>query len=111
MDFVYGKDVPVHIRDNWLSAEEQNNVLMYCRQANYTFGEKDDDNVAPTDMSAEIRKGEFIYRFFYEKTQPLVPNLCLLRMYLTRLQVLVCLHLMRQLNLRVILFCYHVVMQ
>ena len=82
MDNVYGKDVPIHIRDNWLSAEEQNNVLMYCQNANYTFGEKDEAEVAPTGMSAEIRKGEFIYRFFYEKTQPLVPNLCLLRMYI-----------------------------
>ena len=48
----------------------------------YTFGEKDEAEVAPTGMSAEIKKGEFIYRFFYEKTQPLVPNRCLLRMYI-----------------------------
>ncbi len=81
MDFVYGKDVPIHIRDNWLTAEEQKNVLMYCQHANYTFGEKDDNDVAPTGMSAEIKSSELMYRFLYEKTQSLVPDLCLVRMY------------------------------
>ena len=55
MDNVYGRDVPIHIRDDWLSPQEQDNVLMYCQNANYTFGEKDEAEVAPTGMSAEIR--------------------------------------------------------
>ena len=55
MDFVYGKDVPIHIRDNWLTAEEQKNVLMYCQHANYTYGDQDDNDVATTGRSAVIK--------------------------------------------------------
>ena len=70
MKFVYGKDVPIHMLDNWLKPHEHENILMYCEQAKYTYGEKDDENVAPTGMSAEIRAGELIYRFLFEMTQP-----------------------------------------
>ena len=81
MKFVYGKDAPIHMLDNWLKPHEHENILLYCEQAMYTYGEKDDENVAPTGMSAEIRAGELIYRFLFEMTQPLVPDLCLVRMY------------------------------
>ena len=81
MKFVYGKDAPIHMLDNWLKPHEHENILLYCEQAKYTYGEKDDENVAPTGMSAEIRAGELIYRFLFEMTQPLVPDLCLVRIY------------------------------
>ena len=71
MKFVYGKDVPIHMVDNWVKPHEHENILMYCEQAKYTYGEKDDENVAPTGMSAEIRAHELIYRFLFEMTQPL----------------------------------------
>ena len=48
MKFVYGKDVPIHMVDNWVKPHEHENILMYCEQAKYTYGEKDDENVAPT---------------------------------------------------------------
>jgi len=83
MDFVYGKDVPIHIRDNWLYPHEHENVLMFCERAKYTYGEKDDENVVPTGMISEVTQKEHraVYQFLYEKTQPLVPDRCLLRIY------------------------------
>ena len=84
MKFVYGKDAPIHMLDNWLKPHEHENILLYCEQAKYTYGEKDDENVAPTGMSAEIRAGELIYRFLFEMTQPLVPDLCTILSYRRR---------------------------
>tara|TARA_B100000900_G_scaffold174226_1_gene147815 strand:- start:190 stop:687 length:498 start_codon:yes stop_codon:yes gene_type:complete len=81
MDFIYGKDVPIHIRDDWLKQTEQENIYRYCQLASYTYGEQDETDLAPTGLSAEIKSSELIYRFLFEKTQPIVPDLCLVRMY------------------------------
>ena len=70
MKFVYGKDVPIHMVDNWVKPHEHENILMYCEQAKYTYGEKDDENVAPTGMSAEIRAGELISVSYTHLTLP-----------------------------------------
>ena len=77
------KDLPIHIIDNWLKPHEHENVLMFCEQASYTYGEQDEQNVVPTGMISEITQKEHrsVYQFLYEKTQPLVPDLCLVRVY------------------------------
>jgi hypothetical protein len=71
----------IEIKDNLLEAEQYLYVLNYCQRAKFTWGETDDYNLPPTGMVHEIDETELIYQVFRSKTQEIVPNLNLHRMY------------------------------
>ena len=71
----------IEIKDNLLEEDEYLYVLNYCQKAKFTWGETDDYGLPPTGMVHEIDNNELIHQVFQSKTQGLVPNLVLNRMY------------------------------
>ena len=73
----------LRVYDNFLSEDEQKDVLDYCEGASYRYGETDDGHTPPTGVTHDIPKEQYIYELFYTKTQPLVPEgLTFYRMYI-----------------------------
>lgn len=72
----------IEVTDNFLSQEEFNFVLEYCKSSVYTYGEADDENRPPTGMVYNISETETIYNLFETKTKQFVTNLKLYRMYI-----------------------------
>jgi Rps23 Pro-64 3,4-dihydroxylase Tpa1-like proline 4-hydroxylase len=72
----------IEVFDNFLSQEEFNFVLEYCKSCVYVYGEVDNENLPPTGMVHNIPETESIYNLFETKTKELVANLKLYRMYI-----------------------------
>jgi Rps23 Pro-64 3,4-dihydroxylase Tpa1-like proline 4-hydroxylase len=72
----------IEVTDNFLSQEEFDFVLDYCKSSVYTYGEADDENHPPTGMVHNIPETESIYNLFETKTKEFVTNLKLYRMYI-----------------------------
>jgi hypothetical protein len=72
----------IEVTDNFLSQEEFNFVLEYCKSSVYIYGEADDENHPPTGMIHNISETEPIYNLFETKLKGLVTNLKLYRMYI-----------------------------
>ena len=72
----------VKILDKFLSKEEFDFVRQYCESCSYVYGEVDSYDLPPTGMTHEIQPGSLIYKLFESKTQKLVSNLNLFRMYI-----------------------------
>jgi len=72
----------IEVFDNFLSQEEFNFVLEYCKSSVYAYGEIDSENRPPTGMVRSISKTESIYNLFETKLKGLVTNLKLYRMYI-----------------------------
>ena len=68
--------------DGFLAKEEFDFVVRYCNNAAYTYGEPDDFGLPPTGMVHEISKSDIIYKLFESKTQNLVSDIQLYRMYI-----------------------------
>ena len=73
----------IEVIDDFLPFNQYKQVVEYCYQAPYYYGEVDDINSPniPTGMVNEIEDTSAIYKLFKENTQHLVPNLELYRMY------------------------------
>lgn len=71
----------IEIIDRFLSKEEFDSVISYCNEASYCWGEVDADGFPPTGMIHEIPQTENVYRLFEFRTQKIVPQLKLNRMY------------------------------
>jgi Rps23 Pro-64 3,4-dihydroxylase Tpa1-like proline 4-hydroxylase len=72
----------IEIVDRFLSREEFDYVLDYCESAAYTYGEVDSYGLPPTGMVHQISEVEDIYKLFQSKTQKLVSDIQLYRMYI-----------------------------
>ena len=71
----------IEVLDRFLTDEEYDYVLRYCGTSGYYYGETDRPDVMPTGMVHEIDEKETIYELFASRTQELVPELRLYRMY------------------------------
>ena len=72
----------VEVIDDFLSTDDAYSVLDYCRMASYTYGETDTSSTPPTGMVHEIDKTNEIYELFECKTEDLVTDFKLNRMYI-----------------------------
>ena len=72
----------IEILDRFFSKEEFDYVLKYCENASYTYGEADNYGLPPTGMIHEIPYTEHIHTLFRSKTEKLVSNIQLYRMYI-----------------------------
>ena len=72
----------IKIFDKFLSIDEHKFVLEYCLKASYTYGEKDRRETPPTGMVCGIDPTNEIYELFKSKTEDLVTDLSLYRMYI-----------------------------
>lgn len=71
----------IEIVDRFLSKEEFDSVLRYCYESAYSCGEVDYEGAIPTGMIRNISDSEFLYEMLVKKTQKLVPDLGLNRIY------------------------------
>jgi len=72
----------IRVIDNFLSVSDCENVIRYCHNAAYSYGEKDSPTSLPTGMIHEIDETSEIYKLFLDETKELVPtSLNLNRMY------------------------------
>ena len=74
----------IRIFDNFLSDDEQDQVMDYCEnEARYKYGESDDGTTPACGVTHNIPKDSFMYKLFAEKTKSLVPkDTPLYRMYI-----------------------------
>ncbi len=72
----------INIIDDFLSAEDHAYVWFYCSNTSYKYGERDVQDKPPTGMISIIPEAERFYKIFAEKTQKIVPDLRLARMYI-----------------------------
>ena len=80
----------LEVIDDFFVPNDYLNVVRYCSEADYYWGERDDKKFAPTGMIHEIFDSEdtpvkesnrWIYDLFLENTNHLCPDLKLYRMY------------------------------
>ena len=76
----------LNVYDNVFTAEEHKNVINYCRDCSYTYGERDLPDTPPCGMVHEIPQEENIYKLMSSKIEndlyPDVKELSLFRMYI-----------------------------
>lgn len=72
----------IEIIDRFLSKEDFDNVVKYCVDALYKWGEVDSYNLPPTGMVHEIPETTDLYKLFASGTKKLAPELTLYRMYI-----------------------------
>lgn len=74
----------IRYEDNFLSQEDYENVVDYCLNAKYSYGESDDINFPVTGMVCNIQSDESIYQLFEQKLLEkcsFLKNMNLYRMY------------------------------
>ena len=80
----------LEVIDDFFISKEYLNVVKYCCEADYYWGERDTEQSSPTGMVHEIydcedkpveENNQWIYDLFFENTNHLCPNLKLYRMY------------------------------
>ena len=73
----------IEIIDNFLSRHQSEQVVKYCYNSLYYYGERDtrDASRVPTGMVNEIDITSEIYKLLKDNTQHLVPDLEIYRMY------------------------------
>ena len=71
----------VEVFDNFLSEDDCYSVIDYCKMASYSYGEYDYPGAIPTGMVHEIYETSEIYKLFQSKTENLVSDYSLDRMY------------------------------
>ena len=74
----------INYDDNFLSQNEYESVLDYCINTEYSFGERDDENLPPTGMVRNIEKVEMIYDLFSQRLEEkcsFLKDMKLYRMY------------------------------
>ena len=71
----------VEVTDNFLSEDDCYSVVDYCKTASYSYGEVDYPGAIPTGMIHEISETSEIYKLFQSKTENLVTEYPLDRMY------------------------------
>jgi len=65
----------IKVFDNFLSDEEQDDVLNYCENiAQFKYGESDDGKTPPCGVTHDIPKDVSIYKLLEEKIKPLSPE-------------------------------------
>ena len=65
----------IRIFDNFLSDDEQDQVMDYCEnEARYKYGESDDGTTPACGVTHNIPKDSFMYKLFAEKTKSLDPK-------------------------------------
>jgi hypothetical protein len=64
----------IKVYDNFLSPEEQQDVIDYCECASYNYGESDDGDTPPTGVTHNIPKNDSIYRLFEDRLKPVAPK-------------------------------------
>ena len=71
------------IIDDFLDKKDLQYVIDYCLKSSYTYGERDLKTHPPTGMVHEIKRFEYIYKFFESKIRDsnLVKEMNLYRMY------------------------------
>ena len=62
------------IRDNFLSIEENFNVLQYCQSASYTYGATDNVDTPITGFVHYIPKEEPVFNLLFDKVNPLTSH-------------------------------------
>lgn len=73
--------VMIKVIDNFLIPDQRDFVIEYCETALYSYGEYDREGLPFTGMVSEIDETKDIYELFRYKTQHLVSDLELDRMY------------------------------
>ena len=80
----------LEVIDDFFISNDYLNVVKYCCEADYYWGERDTEQSSPTGMVHEIydckdkpveENNQWIYDLFFENTNHLCPNLKLYRMY------------------------------
>ena len=64
----------IKVYDDFLSPEEQQDVIDYCECASYNYGESDDGDTPPTGVTHNIPKNDSIYRLFEDRLKPVAPK-------------------------------------
>lgn len=72
----------IEIIDRFFSKEKFDDIVKYCYNAPYQWGEVDYYNLPPTGMVHEISETESLYQLLSLMTQKYVPELKLYRMYI-----------------------------
>lgn len=74
----------INYDDNFLSQNEYESVLDYCINTEYSFGERDDENLPPTGMIRNIETVEMIYDLLSQRLEEkcsFLKDMKLYRMY------------------------------
>lgn len=64
----------IDVYDNLFSKDVQNDVLNYCKVAQYSYGERDRTNTPPTGMVSEIFPDSSIYSLMIDNTSRFLNN-------------------------------------
>jgi len=75
----------IKVSDNIFTEEEQSNILDYCLNCPYTFGEQDNPETPPTGIIHNVEEGSAFYKLFADKILANVPQMekmGLYRMYI-----------------------------
>ena len=69
------------IYDDFLTVEEQKDLLQYCERAHYKYGETDREETPEVGYVHYIQKGNEWYQFLLDKTSPLAYEIGLTTCY------------------------------
>ena len=71
----------IKVSDNVFTPEQQSNIMDYCLNCTYTFGERDNPQTPPTGMIHDIENGSAFYSLFSERIEKLVPSITKMGLY------------------------------
>jgi hypothetical protein len=71
----------IKYEDDFLSQEEYNEVVNYCLNAKYSYGESDDINLPVTGMISNVESSEIIYTLLQKRLHEKCPFLNSMKLY------------------------------
>ena len=71
----------IEVFDKFLTQDQQDGVIEYCKDCEYSYGEQDNGDTPPTGMTHNIPEDEIIYKLFASRILKAVPDLKKLNLY------------------------------
>ena len=71
----------IEVFDKFLTQDQQDGVIEYCKDCEYSYGEQDNGDTPPTGMPHNIPEDEIIYKLFASRILKAVPDLKKLNLY------------------------------